>query len=344
MEEKLEYKKQKNDKIEWITVLRAFACISVIIIHIFPEYMITHEYMNVNIGRWFIDAVFLQTIIRSAVPCFIMISGVLLLDPKREITYSKIKNYIIKTIIILLVFGFSFCLIENIFNMGTNNIPELIYNSILNLFQEKTWAHMWYLYMLIGLYIITPILREFVKHIDMKTVRYVLLMLFIITIIIPTVNEFLSLNITVFYLYSFRYIFIYMIGYYIVYTDIIKNKYIYIGGVIGIIGYTITSYLWKVSSQTNVFMILETILIIKLFSNEKIKIKNGRFINSIAKYSLGIYIVHEFWINILSKLFNIYPDILPTIIGETVYVAIILMLSYITSKILYKIPILKKIW
>ena len=132
--------------------------------------------------------VLLQPLIKFAVPSFIMISGCLLLNPKRNININKIKKYILKMISILLVFGFAYCLLENIFDFGFDNIFKLIYESIINLFQEKSWDHMWYIYMLIGLYMITPLLRKFVDTADSDVAKFVLVMMFIFSIVIPMIN------------------------------------------------------------------------------------------------------------------------------------------------------------
>ena len=118
---------------------------------------------------YYIDSIFLQPIIRyDAIPCFLMITGCLLLDPKKDINFNKIKKYLIRIIGALAIFGFTFCFIENIFNHGFNNIPNLLYKSFINLITGNSWSHMWYLYMLIGIYIITPILRTFVKNTNYK--------------------------------------------------------------------------------------------------------------------------------------------------------------------------------
>ena len=300
--------------------------------------------LKLSNNRWLLDKGFLGTLIWLAVPCFIMISGSLLLNPERNINIDKIKRYILKMLYILVIFGFTYCLLENIFNYGFSNIFKLLYESIFNLFKEKSWSHMWYIYMLIGLYIITPILREFVKNANITTAKFVLLMLFILSIVIPTINTIFKIEITTFYLSSFTYIFMYLIGYYLVYTDIIKEKYIYIGGILGIIGYIMCMYFLSVDLRYSVFIILETMMIIKLFSTGKIKIKNNKVINCISKYSLGIYLVHEFWLNLLYKVCGIFPDTFPILIGELAIWLYALVLSIISSIILYKLPIIRKIW
>lgn len=339
-----EQTQERKKKIEWIVNLRAFACMAVVLLHASEMWIDSKaKFLNLSTQRQFLYKMIIPMLTRFAVPTFVMISGCLLLNPKRDVSVQKVKKYILKMLCLLGTFGFAFCLIENIFNFGMSDIGRLIYKSIFDLLQAKSWGHMWYLYMLIGLYMLTPILREFVKHADRNTAKFTLSMLFIVAAVIPTINQIFGLSITTFYLYMFAYIFMYLMGYYIVYTNVITDKMIYIGGVIGIIGHVVLSYFVK-SFSTNVFILLETMLIVKLFSSGKIKIRNNKFINIVSKYSLGIYLVHAFWVNLAFKGFGIYPDRLPMGIGEIVFFAYVLIASIITSVVLYKIPILKKLW
>ena len=88
---------------------------------------------------------------------------------------------------------------------------------------------------------------------------------------------------------------------------------------------------------------MEAMMIIKLLSTNKIKIKTTKITNCISKYSLGIYIVHPFWLIILNSL-KIYFTIFPLIIGEIVFFAYALIMSLLTSMILYRLPLIKKLF
>jgi len=221
------------------------------------------------------------------------------------------------------------------------NLPKIFWKSFCNLILKFNAYHLWYLCVLIGLYVITPILRIFIKHSNQKTVKFVLLMLFITTSLIPTLNNYFNLNIMNFTEVS-SFVFMYLIGYFIVNTKYIKSTYIYWGGLIGFIVYIIACC-FNVGDQLDVFMIMEAMMIIKFLSTNKIKIKTNKIINCVSKYSLGIYIVHPFWLIILNSL-KIYFTIFPLIIGEIVFFAYALIMSLLTSMILYRLPLIKKLF
>lgn len=345
---------KKEKKIEWITSLRAIACLAVVMIHVIEGWIKAENVKIINNiiytgggvidrNRWLLDCVIFRTITRFAVPCFIMITGCLLLNPKKNVTVDKIKVYLKRIFLVLATFGFAFAFIEAFISSNNKSIINIVLVALSNLVQGKAWTHMWYLYCLIGLYILTPLLRKFVKLANEREVKFTLICLFVLSSLIPTINHIFKLNISTFYLEGLNYLFIYLGGYYISCTNIFKEKNLYIGGIIGIVGFFLCCYFNVYNSQINVFMILEAMAIVKLFASEKIKIKPNKFINLIAKYSFTIYLVHCFWINILYKGFHLYPNILPIFIGEISVYIYALGLSLISAMILNKLPFFKKI-
>lgn len=340
-----------DNKIIWVQNLRIFACLSVVMIHVIAGWFETAGSVQISNNRWILDNVIFQVLIRHAVPIFIMVSGYLLLNPKKEFNIKKLKWYIVKMLIVLLTFGYVFALIENIINDGFDNIISTLIKSFVNLIQEHSWSHLWYLYMLVGIYILTPVFRKFIEYAEEKEVKFVLIILLILSFVIPTINNITNMKITTFYLGVpiFSYIFYFLIGYYIGNNYIVKsNKLIYILGIIGVIGYMTLCFIKKYNSNinvgnTNIFTCLYSILVFKLFASEKIKFPNNKINCNIAKYSFTIYIIHTFWLNLFNKGFHIYPDILPTFIGELVFWIATVILSYISAYILSKIPYIKKI-
>lgn len=245
----------------------------------------------------------------------------------------------------LITFGFFYCFIEEFIKIKFNNIPLLFYNSFMNLLSEKCWGHMWYIYMIIGIYIITPIIKAYINNTNDMYQKYIMAILFLLSIIMPTINNIFNLSLTTFRLGSLNYVCIYMLGYYIS-NDSNKNnnKIYYILGFLGAIIFTIFARVFydKGILQNNVFIIFVAALIFRLFSTNYINIKLS-VLNLISKYSFGIYLLHPFFLNIFMKEFGIYPDVMPTFIGEFVFFIVTVVISLISSFILSKLPIFKKI-
>ena len=93
------------------------------------------------------------------VPVFLMISGYLFLNPKREITFGKmVTKYCRRVVFALFLFGVPYACLEQIalertFRMG---MPV---QGFLMVLRGQSWSHMWYLYLIFFLYLLTPALR-----------------------------------------------------------------------------------------------------------------------------------------------------------------------------------------
>lgn len=112
----------------------------------------------VGTANWWM-LVILNSISRFAVPVFLMVTGVFLLSPKRKIAGKKLFSYICRISFVLIVTSLAWATIE--LSCGLPN-QEQTFHSFLRITLE-TLYHMWYLWALLGIYVITPVLRQIVK-------------------------------------------------------------------------------------------------------------------------------------------------------------------------------------
>ena len=244
--------------------------------------------------------------------------------------------------LVFITFVFGYCVIEYVFTYGISDIWKVFYMSLFNFIQGKSWAAMWYMYLLIGLYIITPLLRPFVKNASKREMRFVIYCLAICAYIIPTINNIFSIEITTFYLGGFKYLLLYLSGYAIA-NGYFEEKNIYILGIIGFISYiTLSSFHILIGDNDGIFIVLFSAAVYSFFANGHYKLKNNRIIELISVDSFGIYLIHTFWLNLFNKGFHIYPDILPLFFGEMAMLIVTVILSIISVEILKRLPVFKK--
>lgn len=53
----------------------------------------------------------------------------------------------------------------------------------------NSWSHLWYLYALIGLYLILPMLKAFVNNSNEKTLLYLISVIFIFSFVIKLIDK-----------------------------------------------------------------------------------------------------------------------------------------------------------
>lgn len=147
-----------------LTNARAISCIAVVILHTFAscsafEATELQSHMSVII----------RNLMFWAVPCFVMVTGALLLDPSRKVNYYKVlTRYIPRMLISLAVFTLIFKLTDIV--IGKAAFGAEAFKDMLRAFitGQGQWAHMWYLYMMIALYLIIPVLKAFTDHTGRK--------------------------------------------------------------------------------------------------------------------------------------------------------------------------------
>lgn len=285
-----------------------------------------------------------------AVPMFIMISGALFLNPDKEVDIKKLyKKYVLRIVICLLVFGIAYSMLEIYFNTRTIGI-YMISESIRNIFTGNLWAHMWYLYLIIGLYMINPLLKVFTRGCTRNEYKYVLFILFIFTVLLKDITKNFNINIAFNIPIASSYVFFYMLGDYLSRFNISKRlkNLNYVGSIIFITLIVLDNFIDILNdaliAYTSVMMSSIIISMFLFVKNSSIKL-NGKVENllkSIGECGLGIYLIHQFIINIIYKVLKInfikdYPYI-----GLLIYVILIFSISYLVIYLLRKIKLVKK--
>lgn len=110
-----------------------------------------------------LSGVFFNSLSRIGVPLFVMISGALFLDERKNVTLKSIFSKNIKSLAIITVIWSSFY--STIYQI----LLPLLGNEAVNVKAFLSaivfgHRHMWYLYMIIGLYAITPVFEKNCKQ------------------------------------------------------------------------------------------------------------------------------------------------------------------------------------
>ncbi|WP_455592177.1 acyltransferase [Bacteroides sp.] len=178
--------------IGWIDLLRVLACFLVVFSHSSDAF--TGQFDNNRAA--FLTGVFSGSFVRCCVPLFVMMTSVLLLPVKDDLAgfyRRRIGRILVPLVFWSIITPILFFLYFTYVNPGTQNplftpdpnINSLwvkLYTFIFN-FNFDT-VPMWYLYMLIGLYFIMPILSHWLQQASRKDIKLVL-MLWGVSLFIP---------------------------------------------------------------------------------------------------------------------------------------------------------------
>lgn len=122
-----------------------------------------------------ISACVYNTITRFAVPCFIMLSGAFILDDEKTIHYKEFySKKLMKIGIPTLIFTLLYVLYRVLTCLiwGPHDLTNLI-RLITDIMRGSPFNHMWYLYMLIGVYLLAPVVMCFKNSISYESFRKV---------------------------------------------------------------------------------------------------------------------------------------------------------------------------
>jgi surface polysaccharide O-acyltransferase-like enzyme len=167
----------KPQTLEWINNLKVISLFAVIVLHTASPLLM--DFKKANVGNWLI-ADFYNALVRFAVPVFVMISGALLLHREYELG-DFLKRRLTRIIWpflfwSLIYIGYSW------YNEDIAFTGDAWANTRIILHQLKYGAyyHLWYVYMLIGLYLFIPIISKFVRNASEKEILYFLLVWFVV--------------------------------------------------------------------------------------------------------------------------------------------------------------------
>lgn len=305
--------------------LRILACFSVIMQHSAAQ----HWYaLPVTSLQWHVTNAY-DAAFRFGVPLFVMISGALFLDPHKEFSVKRLYTHnILRLAVVYLLWSIIYAAWRSLQPGG----ESITLRSFSQRVVESEY-HLWFLPMIIGIYMILPILRTWIQNAPKRQIEYFLLLFIIFQIGKETVIAFvppyqIGKLVSLLPLEMVQsYIGYFVMGYYLAHIGVKKQlqKWIFFGGGVGVAGAILTSSflsLWRESKHIGIldsYSIFTFLVTIALFVFGKEKLQNHHFgkvgikiIRELSACTLGIYLIHLLVIEILrragfdSSLINIF--------------------------------------
>ncbi len=341
-------------------LVRFVATFAVVQLHVATPWL--WRELDLNSPFW-ITCLFFDVFGRAGVPVFLMISGALLLN-KEESYPSFFKKRFVRVLVPLIfwtiVYEIKILANHHYLQGGVN--WDTMYSILKNPISGPVYDHLWFLYMIVGMYLITPFLRRIIPVLT-KTDLYYLLGLWIFSnVILPLVYNYssfkLGLNIPV----VTAYLGFYVLGFYLMQYKF-NPRQIKITWFIFVASYLLNIFIvWLDSNMRDqvepfylshhrpgifiqsisAFILLEYYAMKAFTRYSEKKFKRLAFLGSLT---FGVYLVHPLIIELFEGLLMYYyaPAIrFAPIIVIPVAAVVVISVSMLVVYIMQKTPILKK--
>jgi surface polysaccharide O-acyltransferase-like enzyme len=155
-----------------VDLIRVVAMVGVILLHAAGQWIITSQEMNqlnpLEITRWAVVDIY-QTLGVIAVPLFLMLTGALLIQPQKK--NESLTVYFKKRWARIGLPFFFWAAVYFVWDFLVQKIPfspAVILQGLLN----GAYTQFWYIYVLVGLYLLTPLLRALLANADQTLMKY----------------------------------------------------------------------------------------------------------------------------------------------------------------------------
>lgn len=197
-----------DNRIVWLDVIRCVAMIMVIGVHCIDPFYISPTMRAIpEYTHW---AAIYGSLLRPSVPLFVMMTGLLLLPVKKQPLGKFYKKRIYRVLSPFLIWSVLYSMFPWV--TGVLGLPKEIIGdffcytqgqesqSLIDSLKDVAMIpfnfshkenHMWYIYLLIGLYLYMPFFSAWIENADRKTKRAFLL-IWIISLFIPYLKEYVA--------------------------------------------------------------------------------------------------------------------------------------------------------
>lgn len=333
--------------------LRVFAAFSVVLLHAAARSWDKQ-------GADFAAAAVFDTAVRYSVPVFVMLSGVFMLDPEREMPLKKLYGkHVLRLLLLLVPWSLGYALLNEValplYQGETVEWERLFTLSFLGDY------HFWYLLMIIGLYLAVPILRRITQ--DPKTLWYTIGFWALFGVLgrmistMPGCSSLGTLLLDRAHLhFFFGYSGYFLLGY-ALHTLRLTGKQERLLGMLWPLGFLLTAsatlwfsgqvgkHLQRYMSNFSVFVLMEAVGVFLFFDRSKpvervlARPHFARLVSFLSPLTLGIYLIHPAILSICVRVFHRGPALLLV----PVHFIVALLAGIAFAFCMKKIPLLRRL-
>lgn len=340
-----------SDRKTYITVLNVFSCLSVLFLH-------TGGFWEFSKTRGWVAANLVESVFYFAVPVFVMIPGVTLMNYRKRCTTAEYFKRRIKKTVIPFLFWSIIGLFLVIWRYGGSSIslkPLDIINSVANC----KYIGIYYFFIVIfGIYLSIPVVSSIGEESRKKVFSYAIITAFTVNSLLPFIATLSGGRIIhngefTFYAVSGYLIYVF-IGYYIDSYEFSKavRSLIYIFGLFSLLvhffgtwylSYKADGIVAVLKGYISVPCILyssSVFLVFRRIPFDKFPKRLLKVITYFSGQTFGIYLIHMPLMTAAEIIFDFSPA---SFLSKILYAIVLFIVSGFIIKLLQKIPLVKHI-
>lgn len=334
-------------RVAWVDVIRAGGAFLVVLAHV-----VLYPSMRGAGPLWAQSAYYTAT--RVAVPLFFMASGFLLLG--REESYGAFfRKRALRVFIPFLLWSFVYIawsggFSDKQFSLGT------IGEALLRILRGPRAAHLWFFYVLISLYLFTPVLRIFTSHARNRDLLYFCGLWFLLDPTLSLIRHLTGIQVGFEFLFVTGYIGYYVLGY--LAGRLPPTRMLAIGAAVVLLltfGFVLaTVYFGQQTPDYDQFyegylslpVVLMTAASLVLVREAKGLSAPGllRWIMPLSKASLGIYLAHVIVLDLMDSYLAPYVAFLSTgtsILAMPLVGLVAFVFCFVIVWLMQKLPLIR---
>jgi surface polysaccharide O-acyltransferase-like enzyme len=337
----------KTIPIPWVDFVRFVSAFLVVLAHV----------ADLVYLPWFWGA-FYYSLSRVAVPIFFLASGYLLLSKQEELLMFLQKR-LVKVVLPFLVWSVIYEIQQNHPFQDSRVTFQSLIRIFVRILQSPRDDHLWFFYALIGLYLVTPVLRVFVSKASNSEILYLIGLWFFAKPVLLLVEAYTPIRNGFDLFYVGGYIGYFVLGFYLGKLGV-DTRLWWAAFIVFILGFVVTFavFYFDIPPVDNELVLRDylslNIVIMSLGAFIILKNVGERMLPSFAQVSIlsapiifGIYLIHPLfldWMIDMRLIFGFDPFTLNAFFIAPIITLIAFVICWLIVYLATKVPVLRSIF
>jgi surface polysaccharide O-acyltransferase-like enzyme len=333
----------------WIDIARVLSSFAVVVLHVSAAVVVMN---SIGTNAWW-GGNFFDSMVRWCVPVFVMISGALLLDPQKEESFRSFYSKRISKILVPLIFWTIFFLFWSSLKKFIKNEPFELSILLESVYAGKPYYHMWFMFMIVGIYAFTPFFRKIVQASSHAELIALVVMCFLLSMAGSFIKFYTQGSDGFFLNWFLSYIPYFFLGHLVRHSQFrfgipkliaifllsffgTAFAYYFVSSTCGI---AYGSYFYDYMSPMVVVM---SAVVIYICREAGSRCSRFGFLQAISPLTLGVYLVHPIFID-MAVLITGYTKSNLSFLAIPVVASVVFCASVFTAWIIRAVPLLRRV-